>query len=169
MSKHVVCWLLEGSFCNTRFIESDGIIGEGLSAVGCTDLERGIRTAATKREEQNVNLKDELSLVIEEGTVKNRDCRPVSIAHYKQLKELVICDRNYYGGCVCSIVCNDQLQTLVVKDRCFYEGCGYSDAKGLLRIANCCSLKKISIGDSFCNYPEFQFSGKHSSHLLRRM
>ena len=169
MPKHVVCWLLEGSFCNTRFIESDGIIGEGLSAVGCTDLERGIRTAATKREEQNVNLKDELSLVIEEGTVKNRDCRPVSIAHYKQLKELVICDRNYCGGCDCSIVCNDRLQTLVVKDKCFYEGCCYCNVKGWLRISDCHSLKTISIGDSFCNYPEFQFSGKHSSHLLRRM
>ena len=66
MPKHVVCWLLEGSFCNTRFIESDCLIGEGLSAVGCTDLERGIRTAATKREEHNVILKDEPSVVIEE-------------------------------------------------------------------------------------------------------
>ena len=165
MSKHVVCWLLEGSFCNTRFIESDCLIGEGLSAVGCTDLERGIRTAATKREEHNVILKDEPSVVIEEGTAVNDDCRPVCISHYKQLKELVICDRNYCGGCVCSIVHNDQLQTLVVKNRCFYEGCGYSDAKGLLRIASCCSLKTISIGDSFCNYPMFQLSGKRSSHL----
>ena len=112
-----------------------------------------------------MNLKDELSLVIEEGTVKNRDCRPVSIAHYKQLKELVICDRNYCGGCDCSIVCNDRLQTLVVKDKCFYEGFYNSDAKGLLRIASCCSLKTISIGDSFCNYPMFQLSGKHSSSL----
>ena len=165
MPKHVVCWLLEGSFCNTRFIESDCLIGEGLSAVGCTDLERGIRTAATKREEHNVILKDEPSVVIEEGTAVNGDSRPVCILHYEHLRELVICDRNYYGGCVCSIVCNDQLQTLVVKDRCFYEGCGYSDAKGLLRIASCCSLKTISIGDSFCNYPEFQLSGMRYSHL----
>ena len=110
-------------------------------------------------------LKDEPLLVIEEGTAVNGDCRPVSISHYEKLKELVICDRNYYGGCVCSIVCNDQLQTLVVKDWCFYEGCGYSDAKGLLRIASCCSLKTISIGDSFCNYPMFQLCGKRFSSL----
>ena len=109
--------------------------------------------------------KDEPFLVVEEGTVENRDSRPVCISHYEQLKELVICDRNYYGGCVCSIVYNDQLQTLVVKDRCFYEGCGYSNAKGLLRIVSCCSLKTISIGDSFCNYPMFQLCGKRSSSL----
>ena len=134
-------------------------------SVGCTDLERGIRTAATKREEHTEVLKYIPFLVIEEGTAVNGDCRPVCISHYEQLKELVICDRNYCGGCVCSIVYNDQLQTLVVKDRCFYEGCGYSDAKGLLRIVSCCSLKTISIGDSFCNYPMFQLCGKRSSCL----
>ena len=109
--------------------------------------------------------KDEPSVVIEEGTAVNGDSRPVCISHYKQLKELVICDRNYYGGCVCSIVYNDQLQTLVVKDRCFYEGYCNLDAKGLLRIMSCCSLKVISIGDSFCNYPEFQLCGMCSSSL----
>ena len=141
------------------------MIGEGLSAVGCTDLERGIRTAATKREEHNVILKDEPSVVIEEGTAVNGDSRPVCISHYKQLKELVICDRNYCGGCVFDIRNNDQLQTLVVKDKCFYEGFFNSDAKGLLRIMSCCSLKVISIGDSFCNYPKFQLSGMRSSRL----
>ena len=164
MPKHVVCWLLEGSFCNTRFIESDCLIGEGLSAVGCTDLERGIRTAATKREEHNVILKDEPSVVIEEGTAVNGDSRPVCILHYEHLRELVICDRNYCGGCDC-VIMHDQLQTLVVKDRCFYEGCCYSDVQGWLRISDCRSLKTISIGDSFCNYPEFQLSGMRYSHL----
>ena len=165
MPKHVVCWLLEGSFCTTRFIESDCLIGEGLSAVGCTDLERGIRTAATKREEHNVILTDKPLLVIEEGTVENRDHRTIHAENCEQLKELVICDRNYCGRCACSIVHNDQLQTLVVKDKCFYEGCCYSNVQGLLRISNCRSLKVISIGDSFCNYPEFQLSGMRSSLL----
>ena len=164
MPKHVVCRLMEGSFCNTRFIESDCLIGEESLAVGCTDLERGIRTAATIMEEHNLILTDKPLIVIEEGAVENRNHRSVSISHYKQLKELVICDRNYCGGCDC-VIMHDQLQTLVVKDRCFYEGCGYSDAKGLLRIMSCCSLKVISIGDSFCNYPKFQLSGKRSSSL----
>ena len=165
MSKHVVCWLLEGSFCNTRFIESDCLIGEGLSAVGCTDLERGIRTAATIMEEHNQFLKDKPLIVIEEGAVENRNHRSVCISHYKQLKKLVICDRNYCGGCDCYIQRNNQLQTVVVKDRCFYEGYCSSSAEGLLRISNCRSLKVISIGDSFCNYPEFQLSGKHYSYV----
>ena len=109
-------------------------------------------------------LKDEPSVVIEEGTAVNGDSRPVCILHYEHLRELVICDRNYCGGCDC-VIMHDQLQTLVVKDRCFYEGCCYSNVQGLLRIMSCCSLKVISIGDSFCNYPKFQLSGKHSSHL----
>ena len=161
----MVCWLLEGSFCNTRFIESDCLTGEGLSAVGCTDLERGIHTAATIMEEHNLILTDKPLIVIEEGTVENRDHHPVRISHYKRLKELVICDRNYCGRCACSIVHNDQLQTLVVKDKCFYGGCCYSNVQGLLRISSCRSLKVISIGDSFCNYPKFQLSGKRSSLL----
>ena len=110
-------------------------------------------------------LKDEPSVVIEEGTAVNGDSRPVCILHYEHLRELVICDRNYCGGCVCSIVCNDRLQTLVVKDKCFYEGFCNSDAKGLLHISDCRSLKVITIGDSFCNYLEFQLSGMRSSHL----
>ena len=99
MPKHVVCWLQEGSFCNTRFIESDCLIGEGLSAVGCTDLERGICTSATKREEHNVFFKDEPFLVVEEGTVENRDHYPICTENCEQVKKLVICDRNYCGGC----------------------------------------------------------------------
>ena len=165
MPKHVVCWLQEGSFCNTRFIESDCLIGEGLSAVGCTDLERGICTSATKREEHNVVFKDEPFLVVEEGTVENRDHYPICTENCKQVKKLVICDRNYCGGCVFDIRNNDQLQTLVVKNRCFYEGFFNSDAKGLLRIMSCCSLKTISIGDSFCNYFFLLINGKRSSHL----
>ena len=90
---------------------------------------------------------------------------PFSGRLYRNPKKLVICDRNYCGGCDCSIVCNDRLQTLVVKDKCFYEGFYNSDAKGLLRISDCRSLKGISIGDSFCNYPEFQLSGKHYSYV----
>ena len=167
--KRVVCWLQEASFCKTRFIESDCMIGEGLWFIGCTDLERGIRTAATIMEEHNQFLKDKPLLVIEEGAVENRNHHPVRISHYKRLKKLVICDRNYCGGCVCSIVCNDRLQTLVVKDKCFYEGFYNSDAKGLLRISDCRSLKGISIGDSFCNYPEFQLSGKHYSYVWHRL
>ena len=165
MPKHVVCWLQEGSFCNTRFIESDCLIGEGLSAVGCTDLERGICTSATKREEHNVFFKDEPFLVVEEGTVENRDHYPICTENCKQVKKLVICDRNYCGGCEYNILRNDQLQTRVVKNRCFYEGCCYSDVQGWLRISDCHSLKVISIGDSFCNYPEFQLSGMRYSHL----
>ena len=164
MPKHVVCWLQEGSFCNTRFIESDSVTREGSSSVGCTDLERGIRTAATIMEEQSVILKDEPYLVIEEGTVENRNHHPVSISHYEQLKELVIYDRNYCGGGF-DIICNNQLQTLVVKDRCFYEGCGFYNVKGWLCIFASYSLKVISIGDSFCNYPEFQLCGKRHPHL----
>ena len=116
-------------------------------------------------EERNVILKDEPYLVIEEGTVENRDHYPICTGYCEQLKELVICDRNYCGDCVFDIMNNDQLQTLVVKDRCFYVGCGYSDAKGLLRIMSCCSLKTISIGDSFCNYYFLLINGKRSSHL----
>ena len=110
-------------------------------------------------------LKDEPSVVIEEGTVENRDYYPICTENCKQVKKLVICDRNYCGGCEYNILRNDQLQTIVVKNRCFYEGCCYSDAKGLLRIASCCSLKTISIGDSFCNYPMLQLCGMGSSHL----
>ena len=141
------------------------MIGEGLSAVGCTDLERGIFTAATKREEHNVILKDDPSVVIEEGTAVNGDSRPVCILHYEHLRELVICDRNYCGSCEYNILRNNQLQTLVVKNRCFYEGCCYSDVQGWLRISDCHSLKVISIGDSFCNYPLFELSGMRYSHL----
>ena len=164
MPKHVVCRLMEGSFCKTRFIESDCMIGEESLAVGCTDLERGIRTAATIMEEHNLILRDKPLIVIEEGTVENRDHRTICTENCEQLKELVICDRNYCEGCDC-VIMHDQLQTLVVKDRCFYEGCGYSNAKGLLRISDCRSLKGISIGDSFCNYPKFQLSGMRSSRL----
>ena len=103
--------------------------------------------------------------MIEEGTVENRDHRTFRADNCEELKEFIICDRNYCGGCDCSIVCNDQLQTLVVKDRCFYEGYCNLDAKGLLRIMSCCSLKTISIGDSFCNYPKFQLCGMCSSSL----
>ena len=141
------------------------MIGEGLLTVGCTDLERGIRTAATIMEEHNQFLKDKPLLVIEEGAVENRNHHPVRISHYKRLKKLVICDRNYCGGCDCSIVRNNQLQTLVVKDKCFYEGYCSSSAEGLLRISNCRSLRVISIGDSFCNYPMLQLSGMRYSHL----
>ena len=165
MPKHVVCWLQEGSFCNTRFIESDCLTGEGLSAIGCTDLERSIRTAATIMEEHNLILTDKPLIVIEEGTVENRDHRTLRAEYCEQLKELVICDRNYCGGCEYVIMHNDQLQTLVVKDRCFYEGCCYSNAQGLLHISDCHSLKTISIGDSFCNYPMFQLCGKRFSSL----
>ena len=165
MPKRVVCWLQEASFCKTRFIESDCMIEEGLLSVGCTNLERGIRTAATMMEEHNLILKDKPLLVIEEGTAENRNHHPVCISHYKRLKKLVICDRNYCGGCEYDIMNNNQLQTLVVKDRCFYEGCCYCNIKGWLHISDCHSLKTISIGDSFCNYPKFQLSGMRSSHL----
>ena len=165
MPKHVVCRLMEGSFCKTRFIESDCMIGEESLAVGCTDLERGIRTAATIMEEHNLILTDKPLIVIEEGTVENRDHRTICTENCEQLKELVICDRNYCGGCDFSIVRNNQLQTLVVKDKCFYEGYCSSSAEGLLHISNCRSLRVISIGDSFCNYPKFQLSGMRSSHL----
>ena len=164
MPKHVVCRLMEGSFCKTRFIESDCMIGEESLAVGCTDLERGIRTAATIMEEHNLILTDKPLIVIEEGTVENRDHRTICTENCEQLKELVICDRNYCEGCDC-VIMHDQLQTLVVKDRCFYEGCCYSNVQGLLHIVSCCSLKVISIGDSFCNYPKFQLSGMRSSRL----
>ena len=120
-------------------------------------------------EEHNQFLKDKPLLVIEEGAVENRNHRSVSISHYKQLKKLVICDRNYCGGCEYYIQRNNQLQTVVVKNRCFYEGYCSSSAEGLLRISNCRSLKVISIGDSFCNYPKFQLSGMRSSHLWRRL
>ena len=116
-------------------------------------------------EEHNLILTDKPLIVIEEGTAENRNHRTICAENCELLKELVICDRNYCGGCDCSIVCNDQLQTLVVKDRCFYEGYCNLDAKGLLRIMSCCSLKVISIGDSFCNYPEFQLCGMCSSSL----
>ena len=141
------------------------MIGEGLLTVGCTDLERGIRTAATIMEEHNLILTDKPLIVIEEGTVENRDHRTICTENCEQLKKLVICDRNYCGGCEYYIQRNNQLQTLVVKDRCFYEGCCYSNVQGLLRIMSCCSLKVISIGDSFCNYPLFELSGMRYSHL----
>ena len=95
------------------------MIGEESLAVGCTDLERSIRTSATIMEEHNLILTDKPLIVIEEGAVENRNHRSVSISHYKQLKKLVICDRNYCGGCECYIPRNNQLQTVVVKNRCF--------------------------------------------------
>ena len=104
-------------------------------------------------------LQDKPLLVIEERTKCNPSCDPFSISNYVQLQKLIICDRNYFGNNECTISDNANLHTLIVKNKCFYEGYDKSNSRGALCISNCCSLKVIEIGDSFCNFKSFCLKG----------
>ena len=103
-------------------------------------------------------LQDKPLLVIKERTKYNINFNPFSISCYEQLQELIICDYNYFGNNECTISNNANLRTLIVKNKCFYEGF-YTDSEGSLFISNCCSLKVIEIGDSFCNFKSFCLKG----------
>ena len=117
-----------------------------------------MNAAVASLEEDDMILQDKPSLVIEERTKWNPDNDPFSIIWYEQLQELIICDNNYFGNNECSIMDNANLHTLIVKNKCFYEGF-IVDSKGSLCISNCCSLKVIEIGDSFCNFKSFCLKG----------
>ena len=118
-----------------------------------------MNAAAASLEEDDMILQDKPSLVIEERTKCNIKFNPFSISYYVQLQELIICDRIYLGNNECTISNNANLRTLIVKNKCFYEGCCNPNSKGSLCISNCCSLKVIEIGDSFCNFKSFCLKG----------
>ena len=122
-----------------------------------------MNAAVAKLSDDNMVLQDKPSLVIEEETKYNPNCNSVSISNYVQLQELIICDRNYFDN-NCTISNNANLRTLIVKNKCFYEGCSV-DSEGSLCISNCCSLKVIEIGDSFCNFKSFCLKGMLVDHL----
>ena len=75
-----------------------------------------------------------------------------------QLREVVIHDYNY---CQCfhfSLRSLPQLRTLVVEDNSFYHENLYVSG-GSFSIRDCPSLTSVTIGDSFCEYTQFDISG----------
>ena len=124
-----------------------------------------MRRAIVRKREDDSILPDVPSLVISEQSKCNVAKTPFAISSFTQLRELIICDRNYVGDNECSITNNANLHSIIVKNQCFFEEVDNEESTGSLCISNCPSLRVIEIGDSFCNFRAFRLEGMGVEHL----